>query len=140
MDIENIRLAEVESQYKAISNRLNEMAKSAMGGNSDIYEATVNQLTYEQGLLQTEWEKLMDKKQETTAMESQLKVLIEILDTLEDAPENFGTNEEDNNFRDDIFLQIIERGFMHKDGMVDFELKCGIIRTAQAHIKIIKRK
>lgn len=138
--IENDRLVDIERQFTAIGNRLNEMSKSAMRENSDIYEATVNQLTYEQGLLQTEWERLMEKKQETTAMESQLRVLIEILDTLEEEPENYGTDEENNNFRDDIFLQIIERGFMHNDGMVDFELKCGITRTAKAFIRIINKK
>lgn len=139
-DIENERLLEVERQFTTISNRLNAMAQSAMNGNADIYEATVRQLTYEQGILQTEWEGLMEKKQETTAMEKQLKVLIELLDGLEEEQESNETDEGESNFRDDIFLQIIERGFMHSEGEVDFELKCGITRTTQAFMRATKKK
>ncbi len=139
-DIENIRLAEVESQYKAISNRLNEMAKSSMVANADIYEATMRQLTYEQDLLQDEWQNLMEKKQKSIEMERQLQVIIKLLEELEEEPEDYDKYYEENKYRDDIFSQCVEKGFMHDDGKVDFELKCGITRTAQAFIRIIKRK
>lgn len=139
-EIKNERLTDIDRQLSVIAKRLNEMAQSAMKKNSEIYEATVNQLLYEQDLLESERENFIDKKQETIAMERQLQVLIELLDTLEEEPENYEKYYEENKFRDDIFLQSVQCGFMHNDGKVDFEFKCGITRTTQAFIRVINKK
>ena len=122
MEIENIRLAEVEAQYKAINNRINEMAKSSMVLNADIYEATMKQLAYEQDLLQDEWQNLTDKKQKSKDMERQLKVLMNLLEELEEEPKDYEKYYEENRFRDDIMAKCVERGFMHDDGTVDFQI------------------
>lgn len=127
-EIDEARIKDIEKQYDALSDRLNQLAGSNVGANADIYDSTIKQLNYEQGILQTEWEQLMEKKQKSVSMERQLLTLLEILDELDDDPDN-------PDFRDDIFQQIVHRGIMQPDGEVDFELKCGATIPAKAFVR-----
>ena len=121
-EIEKQRIKDIEAQYNLINKQLKEMAESAAGSsNAQIYEATTNQLKYEQGILQSEMGPLIEKQQEAKSVDRHLKALEEILDEEE--------------FKDELFLKTVERGVLHDDGRVDFEFKCGITRSIQAIVR-----
>lgn len=105
-----------------------------MGANADIYDATIRQLNYEKGILQSEWDQLMDRNQAGIAMKRHLKTLFNFLIELED------DDQADMPFRDDIFRQVVNKGFVHNDGTVDFELKCGATFAMKARMRKSSKK
>ena len=129
---EKERLGEVEGQLRAIRERMKELSLMGSTMNSDIYDATSNQLVYEQGILQGEWENLMSRQQKSVNMRKHMDALLEELDALKDRPvlereKPRRHHEPCLDFRGELFIKIIRLGKINFDGWMEYELKCGVV-------------
>ncbi|MBP7899328.1 MAG: hypothetical protein KAZ81_01325 [Candidatus Syntrophosphaera sp.] len=123
---EQDRLDELTLQLERITNRVSEMALRQPSRNDSVYDSTMRHLIYEQEILQLEYERLDENRQESIYLEKHLEELLEYLDNLE-------AKEED--FDDDIFFQTIEKVILYDDHRVEFNFKCGISRIDWAKHK-----
>ncbi|WP_350342334.1 recombinase family protein [Proteinivorax tanatarense] len=119
---EQARLKELENQLEALNNRASMIAEKETATNDKIYQATLEHLTYEREILETEYEQLSENNEERLFLEKQLDELLKMLDSLGN----------DSKFRDDIFVKTVEKGVLNNSQIVSFEFKCGISREAEA--------
>lgn len=119
-EAEEARLEELKLQLEKIMDRISEMATREPSRNDPIYDATMQHLMYEQEILQMEYEKLNENKQDSIYLQKHLDGLLKYIDELE---------EDDEDFRDDIFTQTVEKGILYNNHRVEIYFKCGITRT-----------
>ena len=124
-DIEQERMNQLEHQIDEINNRIHEMTNQVDSRTGDVYQATIRHLYYEQEILQQELDTYTEKMQESIHLEKQLEILLKFLDELDEPSDS------PPEFKDDVFLQVVNQGILYSDYKVTFELKCGIERTIQ---------
>jgi site-specific DNA recombinase len=117
---EENRLKELEEQLENISIRISDLASREPSSNDSIYDATMRNLIYEQEIIQMEHEKLDKINQENLYLKSKLKDLIKYLDEPIEA------------FRDDIFLDTVEKIILNNNQNLCFVFKCGYKEYANA--------
>ncbi|MGO1368502.1 recombinase family protein [Senegalia sp. (in: firmicutes)] len=123
---EQDRLEELNLQLARITNRISEMAAREPSRNDAIYESTMKHLIYEQEILQLEYERLDENRQDSIYLQKHLDELLKYLDNLEASEEKF---------EEDIFFKVIEKVILYDNHRVEFNLKCGISRIDWAKHK-----
>lgn len=123
-EAEEARINELSSQIEKINVRISEMVSRESSSNDAIYDATLRHLIYEQEILQMEYERLEENKQDSAYLQKHLNELLEYLDEI---------NEPTDDFRADIFTNAVERGLVYDQRRVEFEFKCGITCSAWAN-------
>lgn len=117
---EEARLEELKLQFEKITDRISEMAAREPSRNDPIYDATMQHLMYEQEILQMEYEKLNENKQDSIYLQNHLDELLKYIDEI---------GEDNEDFRDDIFTQTVEKGILYNNHRVEIYFKCGITCT-----------
>jgi len=119
---EKVRQSNIEAQIEQINDRVQELTEQSNTSIAGVYEASINHLYYEQELLQSEYDELNEREQVSKHMERHLGTLLSYLVDIDE-------EEEEPEFQEDIFRQVIQRGIINKDQEVILEFKCGIRRT-----------
>lgn len=114
---EKARKLNLEAQIEQINERVSELAEQSNSTVASVYEASINHLYYEQELLQSEYDELSNKQQESKHMERHLETLLTFLYEFDESE-----------FNEDIFRQVIQRGTINHNQKVTLEFKCGIKR------------
>ena len=123
-DEEKIKAEELGWQIEAVTSRMKELAiRRPASGNDSIYEATVRNLTYERELLQVEYDKLNESKQDGLAIETHLEELLECLDEVQS---------EADEFKGELFRKLIIEGLVFKKNKVRFKFKCDLQKEVDA--------
>lgn len=127
---EQDRLEELTLQLERITRRISEMASREPSRNDTIYESTMKHLIYEQEILQLEYERLDENRQDSIYLQKHLDEFLKYLDNIKLLEENF---------EQDIFFKTIEKVILYDKHKVEFNFKCGISRTELAkHKKVVK--
>ena len=120
-ETEEARLEELKLQIGKITERISEMAAREPSRNDPIYDATMQHLMYEQEILQMEFERLNENNQDSIYLKNHLDELLKYVDEIDE--------DDEENFRDDIFTQTVEKGILYDNHRVEIYFKCGVTST-----------
>lgn len=125
IDKEKVRINELQSILENINLRIHEIAEMPSDDNNTIYDLSLDQITDEREKLQQEYESLKLKEYEHEMIKSNLDVLLNSLEEIDETVEN-------NSFNKYIFNKIVEKGIIYNNHQITFKFKCGIERMMSA--------